>query len=89
MSKQEQKDEAFEIYQEAIVPAEKIYQEAIAPAKKIYQKEKAPAEKNFQEATDPFWKTYQEKCNEINNQEAEQEDETIKIIDGKKYQLIK
>ena len=78
MSKQEQKDEAF-----------KIYQEAIAPAEKIYQKEKALAEKNFQETTDLFWKTYQEKCNEINNQEAEQEDETIKIIDGKKYQLIK
>ena len=77
MTKQEQKDEAFE-----------IYQEAIAPAEKIYQGEKALAEKNFQETTDLFWKTYQEKCNEINNQEKK-EDETIKIIDGKKYQLIK
>jgi len=47
MTKQEQKDEAFKIYQEAVALAEK------------------------------------------NNQEAEQEDETIKIIEGKKYQLIK
>jgi len=46
------------------------------------------AYKKFRAIIDKAWKECQEKCEVINEQEGEEE-EDIKIIDGKKYKLIK
>jgi len=52
-----------------------------------YKKYKAindPAYKKYKAISDPAWKEYKAKCKKIDEQE-----EDIKIIDGKRYKLIK
>jgi len=48
-----------------------------------YQAITEPARKEYQAITSPAWKEYVLKCKMIDEQE-----EDIKIIDGKKYKLI-
>jgi len=73
LTKREQKEKAWEAY-EAIQ----------APAWKAYQAIEAPAWKAYQAIKDPAWKAYLAKCDEI----EQQEDDDIRIIDGKRYKLI-
>jgi len=72
MTKQEQKNEAYEDYVAIIAPAFKVYEAIIDPTLKAYEA-----------IRDPAYKTYLAKCEEIDAQEDE-----IKIIDGKRYKLI-
>ncbi len=47
------------------------------------QEKKDKAWKEYEEIKKPVWKEYLAKCDEIDEQE-----EDIKIIDGKRYKLI-
>ena len=72
MTKQEQKNKAF-----------KAYEAIMAPAFKTYEAIRDSAYKDYEDTIDQAFKAYLAKCKEI----YEQEDE-IKIIDGKRYKLI-
>jgi len=71
LTKKEQKEEAWEAYDEIVNQARKAYYTIVDPAWKAHEV-----------IADPAWKAYEAKCREINKQE------TIKIIDGKRYRLI-
>ena len=79
-TKEQRKDEALKAYQAINIPAYKIYEEVEDPAWDIYQAINVPA-----------WQTYQAKCKEIDDEIDEEivKEEDIKIIDGKRYKLIK
>jgi len=64
---------------------DKAYAEYKAIMDKAYKKYRAiegPAFKEYQAIQGPAYAEYQSKCNEIDEQED------IKIIDGKKYKLV-
>ena len=71
LTKEEQKEEAWESYEAIAEPARKAYYAILDPAWKAYEV-----------IADPAWKAYLAKLREIDKQE------TIKIIDGKRYRLI-
>ena len=76
-TKEQRKDEALKAYHEIMSTAYKIYEAILAPAWKTYQA-----------INMPMWDIYQAKCKEI-DEEIVKEEEDIKIIDGKRYKLIK
>jgi len=73
-TKQQQKDEAYVAFRAIRDPALKVYEVIAGSAWEAYKA-----------ITDPALKVYEAKCREID----EQVDEDIKIIDGKRYKLIK
>jgi len=73
LTKKEQKAEAW-----------KVYIAIQAPALKAYNAITDPARESYKAITDPAWKAYLAKCDEI----EQQEDDDIRIIDGKRYKLI-
>ena len=72
MDKEQQKKEAWKVYQAKIDPAYKAYRAIVDSAIKVYFK-----------TADPALKACEAKCKEIDEQE-----DVIKIIDGKRYKLI-
>ena len=74
MTKQQQKDEAYKLYEETIASARKLFDETIDPARKL-----------FDETANPARKLYEAKIKEINEQDIEQD---IIEVNGKRYQLI-
>jgi len=83
MTKQEQKDEAYEDYEAIIDQAFKAHEAIIDQAYKTYKAIRDQAFKAHEDMIDQAFKAYLAKCKEIDAQEDE-----IKIIDGKRYKLI-
>jgi len=73
LTKQEQKDEAWEAFSAIVNPAKEALDAIVKPAREACQAIEAPA-----------WKAYLAKCDEI----EQQKDDDIRIIDGKRYKLI-
>jgi len=82
LTNKEQKAQAWETYQAIKVSADEAFEAIEAPAWKTYQAIKFPADKACQAIKVSAWKAYQAKCKEID------EEEHIKIIDGKRYKLM-
>jgi len=74
MTKQEQKDAAWEAYRAIKEPAWKAYAAIQVPAYEAYEAIQVPA-----------WKAYKAELERIDNEP----DEDIIEVDGKRYQLIK
>ena len=85
MTKQEQKDAAWEAYEAIRVPAWEAYEAIQVPALKAYQAIQVPALKAYQAIKVPARKDYEAELKRINNEP----DEDIIEVDGKRYQLIK
>jgi len=68
--------------QEQKAEAWEAYEAIAEPARKAYYTIVDPAWKAYEVIADPAWEAYEAKCREIDKQE------TIKIIDGKRYRLI-
>jgi len=78
----EQKDQAWEAYKAIQVPAWEAYKAIEAPAREAYEAIEVSADEAYQAIEAPLWKAYQAKCKQID------EEEHIKIIDGKRYKLM-
>jgi len=84
MTKQEQKDQAYREYEAIQKPAWEEYETIKEKAYKEYETIISPASREYEAIRILAFEKYQAKCKKID----EQDEEDIKIIDGKRYKLI-
>jgi len=68
LTKEEQKDEAYEAYKAKTDPAEKAYNAIIDPAWEAYLAKTDPALEAYHAIIDPAWKAYLARIKEIDEQ---------------------
>jgi len=82
LTKEKQKKEAYEIFRLIKKPADQAFEVIADPIRKEYQSKIDPALKAYNSIVDLAVKVLEARLREIDEQD-------IKIIDGKKYMLMK